>query len=118
MLNQQRTRFAALRILAALLLFVTNFGATGTPRVAAVSSCDPFTNFNRNNFSNPTKIDNRWLPLAPGTQFTLEGRADRGGGSLPHRVVFTITDLTKVINGVRAVVVWDRDINEGQLVEA
>jgi hypothetical protein len=32
-------------------------------------------------------------------------------------VVFTVTEVTKVINGVRAVVLWDRDIQEGQLVE-
>jgi hypothetical protein len=32
-------------------------------------------------------------------------------------VVFTVTDLTKVINGVRTVVVLDRDIEDGQVVE-
>jgi len=33
-------------------------------------------------------------------------------------VVTTVTDLTKVVNGVRTVVIWDRDINEGQLEES
>jgi hypothetical protein len=32
-------------------------------------------------------------------------------------VVFTVTDLTKVIDGVRTVVVWDRDYSAGALVE-
>jgi hypothetical protein len=68
-------------------------------------------------FSDPTKIDNTWFPLAPGTQFTLVGRSNRGGGRLPHRVVLTVTDLTKVIDGVRTVVLWDRDYNAGRLLE-
>jgi hypothetical protein len=68
-------------------------------------------------FSNPTTIDNAWFPLAPGTQFTLAGRADRGHGQRRHRVVFTVTDLTKVIDGVRALVLWDRDYNAGRLEE-
>jgi hypothetical protein len=32
-------------------------------------------------------------------------------------VVFTVTDLTKVIDGVRSVVLWDRDYNAGVLQE-
>ena len=68
-------------------------------------------------FSDPTRIDNTWLPLAAGTQFVLEGRANRGQGRLPHRVVFTVTDLTKVIDGVRTRVLWDRDFQAGRLEE-
>ena len=75
------------------------------------------TDFDRNKFSRSTSIDNRWTPLTPGMQFTFEGRANRGEGRLDHRVVFTVTDLTKVIDGVRTVVLWDRDINAGQLSE-
>jgi hypothetical protein len=72
----------------------------------------------RGTFSRPTKIDNRWFPLTPGTQFILEGRANRGNGRLRHRVVFTVTDLTKVIDGVSTLVLWDRDYNAGTLEEA
>ena len=32
-------------------------------------------------------------------------------------MIFTVTDLTKVIDGVRTLVAWDRDYNDGQLVE-
>jgi hypothetical protein len=32
--------------------------------------------------------------------------------------VFTVTDLTKVIAGVRTVVAWDQDYSDGELVEA
>jgi hypothetical protein len=90
----------------------------GTLSSTARQFCDPATSFNQGNFSESTAISNRWLPLTPGTQFTLEGRANRGGGVLPHTVVLTVTDLTKVIDGVSTVVLWDRDIQDGELAEA
>jgi hypothetical protein len=34
------------------------------------------------------------------------------------RLIFTITDLVKVVGGVRNVVIWDRDYTDGELVEA
>jgi hypothetical protein len=68
-------------------------------------------------FSDPARIDNRWFPLTPGTQFTMVGRANRGHGQRRHEVVLTITDLTKVIDGVRTLVLWDRDFNAGRLQE-
>ncbi len=73
--------------------------------------------FNARNFSDSTRIDNPWNPLVPGTQFIYEGESNRGEGRRAHRVIFTVTDLTKVINGVETVVLWDRDINGGKLLE-
>ena len=75
------------------------------------------TDFDASNFSDSTKIDNRYLPLEAGMQFTYEGRSNRGQGRLPHRVVFTVTGLSKVIDGVESVVLWDRDYNHGKLLE-
>jgi hypothetical protein len=75
------------------------------------------TDFKRKRFPRSTRIDNQWTPLRPGMQFTFEGRSNRGQGRLRHRVVFTVTDLTKVIDGVRTVVLWDRDFNADQIVE-
>jgi hypothetical protein len=74
--------------------------------------------FDRRNFTDPTRVDNRWNPLRPGTAFIFEGRSNRGQGRRAHRVITTVTDLTKVINGVRTVVIWERDINAGRLLEA
>jgi hypothetical protein len=68
-------------------------------------------------FSDPTRIDNAWLPMRPGTKLVFEGRANQGKKRLPHRIVFVVTDLTKVIDGVRTVVTWDRDYSKGRLVE-
>jgi hypothetical protein len=65
-----------------------------------------------------TTIDNEWVPLTPGKRFTWRGWTEEEGERIPHRIVFTITDLTKVIGGVRTLVGWDRDFSDGQLVEA
>jgi hypothetical protein len=63
-------------------------------------------------------VDNEWFPLVPGTRYVWEGRAFEDGDRVDRRVVFTVTDLTKVIGGVRAVVGWDRDFNDGKLGES
>lgn len=74
--------------------------------------------FDVSHFSaNSVNVDNKFLPVPPGTTFTLTGTANRGGGGNAHQVVFTVTELTKVVNGVRTQVLWDRDIQEGVLVE-
>jgi hypothetical protein len=83
-----------------------------------VRSCDSITPFARGNFTDPTRIDNRFLPFVPGTQFILEGSAATSGGAVTRRIVLTVTDLTKVVNGVRSAVLLDLDINDGQLAEA
>ncbi len=78
-----------------------------------------FEDFNANNFSNPTNIDNQWLPMKPGTRWTYEGTTIEDDGTpVPHRVVINVTDLTKVIGGIRSVVTWDLDYSDGELVEA
>ena len=89
-----------------------------TPASEGAVECGAQSTFDRTNFTNSAHVDNKWLPLVPGTQFVLEGRANRGGGLLPHRVVLTVTDLTKVIHGVRAVLLWDRDFQNDRLEEA
>jgi hypothetical protein len=65
-----------------------------------------------------TTIDNEWWPLEPGTQFTWRGWTQEEDERVPHQIVFTVTDLTKEINGVRTVVGWDRDFSGGQLIES
>src|SRR5689334_7158473 len=75
--------------------------------------------FDSKNFENSTKVDNQWFPLQPGMQYTYEGiTVEDDGTSVPHRVIITVTDLTKVIGDVRTVVTWDRDYSDGELVEA
>jgi hypothetical protein len=72
----------------------------------------------RDAFSDPTTIDNQWLPMTPGTRWVLEGSSLDEGDRLSHRVVTTVTDLTKVIDGIPTVVVLEQDYTEDELVEA
>ncbi|HEV8164731.1 MAG TPA: hypothetical protein VGR74_09845, partial [Actinomycetota bacterium] len=64
------------------------------------------------------RVDNRWFPLAPGTQLVYAGTIIAEGERVQHRVVFTVTDLTKVVDGVRSMVMFDRDYNAGVMAEA
>lgn len=73
--------------------------------------------FDRDNFTNPTRIDNRYLPFKPGTVLTDEGSAYEGKKRVQHSQVLTVTDLTKVIDGVRTVAVWTQYFNEGKFAE-
>ncbi len=78
-----------------------------------------FEDFDPNMFSNPTRIDNKWMPLKPGTRYVYEGTTiEADGKTVPHQVVINVTDMTKVIGGVPAVVTWDLDYREGKMVEA
>jgi hypothetical protein len=90
-------------------------GAAGTSgSVRDVAAGD----FQRGNFNRSAVVDNALLPLKPGTQLVFKGATVEEGRRLDHRIVFTVTDLTKVIGGVTTTVVWDRDYSEGALVEA
>jgi hypothetical protein len=91
-----------------------------SPDPGPASSPPPFASdadFDPANFSNPTEVTNPWFPLVPGTRFTWEGHATDDGERVSRAVVFTVTDLTKVVDGVRTIVAWDRDYNEGELEE-
>ena len=68
-------------------------------------------------FDDPTNIDNPWMPLKPGMQYIYEGVTEEGGNTTEHQVIITITDLTKVIDGITTVVSWDEDFSGGDLVE-
>jgi hypothetical protein len=74
--------------------------------------------FSRSRFEDSTNVTNRWFPLKPGTQYVYTGHAFDDGERIRRRVVSTVTDLTKVVAGVEVRVVWDRDYDDKELVEA
>lgn len=126
----RRSALAAGLMALSLVLAACHPGAgdSGSADRSSTSSTSPPTtlsptavtekDFDRGNFPASPKVDNHWYPLAPGSQYVFQGRSNRGKGVLPHTVVSTVTDLTKPVNGVRAVVLWDRDINNGKLQES
>ena len=118
---------AALFVPALVALFAGASGesdgksAKEAPKAAAERAAvvEPWENFQAENFENPTQIDNPWMPMKPGTRLVYEGQSvEDDGVMVPHRVVINVTDLTKVVGGVRSVVSWDLDYADGELVEA
>lgn len=62
-------------------------------------------------------VTNPWLPLEAGYQAIELGTLNRGGTTLEHRRVWTITNVTKVIDGMRAVLVLDQNVDAGEISE-
>jgi hypothetical protein len=95
------TRRLAIAVACGLVL---GPAAGGSPALAAPAPAD---------FS--TRIDNRYLPMAPGSRWVYRETSTDGGR---QRVVVRVTHQTKLIaNGVTARVVRDTATAEGQVVE-
>ncbi len=73
--------------------------------------------FDAKNFTVDLTDVNPWLPLTPGLQTVSKGAVNVGTRRLQHVRVNTVTAVTKVIDGVRAVLVLDQDFDGGQLSE-
>ena len=101
-----------LALLAGLALTAAACGGRAAPLAVDVGG------FDRGNFERSNVIDNEWLPLTPGTQSTFVGSTTEEGKRIPHQLVSTVTDLTKTVDGVRVLVVWERDLSRGALEEA
>ena len=88
------------------------------PSVRAADSESEYESFNPENFDNSTTIDNKWFPLKPGMRRVWDGFCvDDEGEVETQSAVLVVTDLTKVIGGVRTVVCWERDIADRELDE-
>jgi hypothetical protein len=129
-----RTRFAAGRI-AATLLLVAACGADSSSRgqdrgaaaeeapattvpVEAPPHDDLAARFSPSLFGpDSATIDNPWWPHTPGMQFTYEGQAFDGENTIERRIVSTVTDVTKEVGGVRALVTWEQDFDDGVMIE-
>lgn len=110
---------ATLVMAAAVVGVVGCTPAGGAETTPAASASEALTeDFPYGSFADPTTIDNQWLPITPGTRWTWEGRTVVDGEAVPHRIVLTVTDLTKVVDGVQSVVAYDEDYSDGELVEA
>lgn len=106
-------------------LTVTATAASAAPAVpAAVTSpqelCGPGSalKFVRSDFPSTPRIDNKWFPLTPGMQYTTTGKVVSAEGTSVRKVIHTVTGLTKIVDGVKTLVMWDRDYSDGELVES
>lgn len=64
-----------------------------------------------NNFT--THINNPYFTLTPGTSFSFRAKTDQG----TETQAMIVTNLTREVNGVEVLVVWDRVWLNGQLIE-
>ena len=115
MVSQLRLGRRLLRL--ALVRGVAAAAAAATGQASAATAAIPCTRlaqFDEDNFPDDVRIDNRYLPLVPGTQRVFEGDVD----GVPHTVTFTVTDLSKEIDDVETLVIWDVDSSEGEVLEA
>jgi hypothetical protein len=121
MLNKHTINHVWITIAVIALFALLPFLSVASQTSAAMSeeSENELADFDLDNFDDPTTIDNKWFPLIPETQFVYEGfTVDENGEEIPHEIVFTVTDLTKKIGGVRSVVVLDNDFGDGELEES
>ena len=66
--------------------------------------------FNKTNFHDPLRIDNKYFPLKPGTTMIYEGKS----GEDPTRDVFAVTNDTKEIMGIPTRVIHDDGYVKGE----
>src|SRR5919106_2004323 len=120
MLNKHTTNriWITFAVIVLFALLPSLYAASQTSAAVSEQSENELAEFDPDNFDDPTTIDNEWFPLIPGTQFVYEGfTVDENGEEIPHEIVFTVTDLTKEIGGVRSVVILDEDFSDGELEE-
>ena len=67
--------------------------------------------------SAPSPKANSFFPLTPGFQSVRQGFVNKGSRRLSHRLVFTVTNVTKEVDGRAAVVTLDQDFDGGELAE-
>jgi hypothetical protein len=104
----------------AYLLTINGFAEESDNARAANTVKQPFEIVDLRKFNRYSiDIDNKWLPMRPGTRWIYEGTTVEDNGKVaPHRVEINITELTKVISGVRTLLSYDLDYSNGQLEEA
>ena len=74
---------------------------------------DSIPDFGAASFMTPTLVDNEFLPLAPGSSWTLEGESEDGH----ERVLMEVLVGTRDVMGVSCAVLRDRAYLEGVLIE-
>jgi hypothetical protein len=114
----KRNLFLSLLLISCLVVFSAVAGSARTQSKGLTGSAKDFQRAKFDKSS--TQISNKYFPLEPGTQLTYKGSAIPEGEKTreKRRVVSTVTDLSKWIDGVRTLVVWERDYTAGKLGES
>jgi len=114
--THSKRRLAATAALAALCSGTLGAcGDAGRPAPDRAATQAKESRFDPSHFGSPSSAANRWLPLEPGTQWVRDGATNLGHRRVPHRVITTVTDVSRVVDGVRTVAVMDQDVDAGQI---
>lgn len=106
-------KLTVLGLAASLLAAGCGLGAKGAPKPLKFTEVA----FDPKNFVDPRGVGNPWFPLKPGMQWLREGTTLVGNRQVPNKVVVTITDAVRVINGVKAVLSYDHSVAAGEVVQ-
>lgn len=104
---------AALIAAGCLLLAGCTSGQGGDPSTAKAVRAP----FHAADFGDPARGANPYLPIRPGTQSVRVGSTLVGGREVPHQVTTTITDAYRTIDGVKTVMMLDREVDGGQVTQ-
>ena len=113
-----RKLYLTVILISCLVMLSVTAGGARTQSAGLTGSA---ADFERAQFDkSSTHISNQWLPLKPGTKLIYKGSAIPEGEKtrVKRRVVTTVTDLSKWIDGVRTLVIWERDYTAGKLGES
>ena len=94
-------------------------GCTGTPKDATADTKSEPTRvkFDPANFVDPTTSTNKYHPLRPGMQWIRAGTTEVGSRKVPHQVISTMTDVTRMIDGVPTVAMLDQSTDSGEIAQ-
>ena len=115
---RKRNLLVSLVFISCLAMFSAVAGSAQTQSKGLTGSAK---DFQRAKFDKSSPyITNEYLPLKPGTQLTYKGSAipEDQKTRVKRRVVTTVTDLSKWIDGVRTLVIWEKDYTAGELGES
>lgn len=93
-------------------------GGGSNAQPPAANDCAPAA-LDRSWFPAVPRVDNRFRPFPPGMEYVLDGSVLGPDGSRHvHRIETVVTQLTKLVDGVTAVVVFERDFQDGTMTES
>jgi hypothetical protein len=89
-------------------------GSTGAAKHKLDSSCH-VAPFDVASFVDPTLDTNPFHPLKPGLQWVRSGTTEVGKRVVPHEIITTMTDVIRVIDGVKTIGMLDESTDSGEI---
>lgn len=114
---RKRLRPTTIAVSVGALVLVGGCGGKSEDAAAPEASAFTEPTASPDEFVDPRSAGNKWLPLKPGTQWVREGTTMIGKRKVPHKVISTVTDVIREIDGVKTVLVLDHQLGAGQIVQ-